>query len=215
MTSKTHTIVLNQEEKYYKLCKLIYGADGSIFITSPYHPSNEAIVMLSTTNYSLQEMNISIEEAIDVASLEDDEKRLKLTHHVSGLIQVSGKGITSGVDEQGNLKGIGVQSWPLEHPVEGPAFGITIYGFEFFKQVSKIQDDFHTFSIDTDEINKTYTALVIAGYCFPSLYRRFVRTDNHGRKIINLTHPSGMVIPLRIAFPPKTCKCQSFFAIPG
>ncbi|MCC9168390.1 hypothetical protein [Pontibacter harenae] len=213
MTNKTHTIVLDHDGVLYKLFKLMYGRDGSVMLISPYHPSKEAIVGLSTINYSLQEKDISIEEAIDVASVKDDKKRLKLTHHASGLIHISGEGITSGINENGRLKGIGVQSWPLEYPVTGPAFGITIYGFEHFDIENNIKSDFHVFSTNACERLDNYKALVIEGYCFPAHYRRFVRTDNNGQKIIHLTHPTGMVIPLRVAFPPQKCKCQSFFGI--
>lgn len=210
MINKTHTIVLNDGETYYKLCKIIYGADGSIFITSPYHPSKEAIVFLATVNYALQEIEVPFEEFIDAASIDDDNKRLKLTHHTSGLIQVSGEGITSGIDENGNIKGIGIRSWPLESPVRGPAFGATIYGFEHFKQVTKIGKDFHIFSIHPYQKIQGFRALSIEGHCFPAHYRRFVREDAQGHQFINVTHPSGMVMPLRIAFPPVSCVCQSF-----
>lgn len=67
---------------------------------SPYHPSKEAVVFIATVNYTLETMDISFDELIDVASVEDDQQRLKLSHHLSGFIQISGQGIISGLDEQ-------------------------------------------------------------------------------------------------------------------
>lgn len=71
-------------------------------------------------------------------------------------------------------KGIGIQSWPLESPIQGPAFGVTIYGYEHFKQIQNLQNDCHVYFVDSYQLSDRFRALTIEGYCFPALHRRFV-----------------------------------------
>ena len=213
MISKTHTIVVAFNGKYYKICKIIYGKDRSIFITSPYHPSKKAIIIQAKINDADAKTYIKIENAVDVAFFDDDEKRLKLTHHTSGFIQFSGEGIISGIDKNtGKIKGIGINSWPLENPVKDP-FSLTIYGFEHFKQVDKIESDFHVLSVQSYQRTRDFNALIMLGYCFPSDFRRFVTQREDGHPIINTLHPTGIVSQLLIAFPPLSCPCQTFIGL--
>src|SRR3712207_2710307 len=81
-----------------------------------------------------------LEEAVDVAAAEDDEKRIKLAHHPDGFLQFSGQGLISGRDPQGNIRGIGVISWPLDSPPRGPAFSLTMRGLEYFERADRVQD---------------------------------------------------------------------------
>jgi hypothetical protein len=212
MINKEHTIALQHEGRLYKLLKLIYGADGSVYITSPYHPCKEGRIHVFTVNYTLLDSVVSFSQAIELASVDDKSNGFKLSHHISGLIQVSGKGITSGVDEQGKPKGIAIQSFPLTRPVGGPTFCAVIYGFEHFKQASKVESDFHVFNYEEFQ-HPTFNALVIEAHCFPSLFRRFVRQESERIQTIRVVHPNGAVLPLRAAFPPVPCDCQSFFGL--
>lgn len=213
MISSTHTVILSKEDIYFKLLKIIYGKDGSIYILSPYYPADKANVFIATINYSQGEIDVPYKELKDVSIVDDDQNRLKLSHHVSGFIQVSGQGIISGLDEDGNPKGIGMQSYPLSEPINGPAFAVTIYGFEHFKQVAKAKDDFHVFSWEAFQLTERFKALRIEGYFFPADDRRFIRKDIDGRAIINLLHPSGRIIPLLVALPPLDCINQTFISI--
>ena len=211
MIDNNHTIVLKNKSEYFKLLKFNYGKDGSIYVSCPYHESRDAIVVLSTINYSKNEVDITLEETIKNASVDDDLKALKLSHHKSGLIQVSGQGIVSGLNEDGSLKGIGIQSFPLDNPAPGPTFIVSIYGYEKFKSVENHKRDFRIFEINDLIHDDQIQSLVIEGYCFPEKFKRFIKTDNHGNKIINLIHPSGITIPLKVCLPKANVTCQSFF----
>ena len=70
-------------------------------------------------NYSRDQMDIPFEEAVELASLDDDDRRLKLSHHPDGFVQFSGEGVLSGRDPNGAARGMGVMSWPLAAPVRG------------------------------------------------------------------------------------------------
>ncbi len=87
MKRDRYTITYEEDGVRYKLFKLIFGADGSYYLTSPYHPGQEALLGIVTINYALSEMEIPYDRFVELASVEDDEKRLKLSHHPSGLIQ--------------------------------------------------------------------------------------------------------------------------------
>ncbi|MFS4469794.1 hypothetical protein [Maribacter sp. 2210JD10-5] len=213
MIDNIHTIILKDNSEYFKLLKLIYGKDGSIYVSLPYLKSAESVVMLSTVNYSKDLVDISFNETIEFDSVDDNFNSLKLSHHKSGLIQVSGNGIKSGIDENGNLKGIGVQSFPLDNPVPGPTIIATIYGYKEFKKVNTIKKDFRIFDIDKLLHNDKMRCLIVSCYCFNETFKRFIRFDENSNMIISLNHPSGTTIPLMVLLPKENCECQSFLGI--
>jgi len=213
MISSTHTVVVKYNGFHYKICKIIYGKDGSFFVTCPYVSSDKVLLLLQTINYTKRDAETKLTDAIDVGSLTDDSKRLKLSHHPSGFVQFSGEGITSGKNQDGTIKGIGIQSWPLTSPTAGPAFAVTINGIEFFSKASGTETDAHVFSLEPTLKIPILNTLVIEGHCFPYNYRRFIRENFRGEMIINKCHPSGMILPLRVAIPPEGSSSQSFLGI--
>lgn len=66
-------------------------------------------------------MAIDVSGAIEVAVLDDDEQRLKVSHHPDGFLQFSGNEIRSGREATGAPNGIGIVSWPLHQPTLGPS----------------------------------------------------------------------------------------------
>lgn len=181
-----YTIIYEQAGISYKLCRIFFGADGSYYVTSPYHPEGKAALVKATVNYSLAEMYIPFEQAIDIASAEDDEKRIKFSHHPDGFVQFSGDGVVSGKDADGNIRGVGIMSWPLDRPVIGPAFGIALRDIEQFEQVDRLKGELCIFR--HEEITTTPGAkdFGLEGYYFPPLWRRFVRSEPDGTKTIQL-----------------------------
>jgi hypothetical protein len=211
--NNSHTIIYEKNGVKYKLCKLLYAKDGSYSVLSPYHTARKAIIVKATMNYALPEMNVSFEEAIDLAAADDDKKRLKLSHHRSGFIQFSGDGILSGLDDQGNPKGVGVWSWPLETPAHGPAFAITVFGAEHFEQATRIRDEACVFKHEELTLLPDTDRLILEGHYFPAFWRRFVRIQPDGRRIISIVHPDGAVLYLRVLFPGQDCDLQGFFGL--
>jgi len=208
-----YTVLYEKDGECYKLCKIIYGPDGSYYVTSPYHPSKEAMLAVVTVNYALSEMEISLEEAIDLASVDDDERRLKLSHHPDGFVQFSGQGILSGKDTAGNIRGIGVMSWPLDEPVRGPAFGLSMFGLEHFERANKIKDTPLIFKDAEISSMPGPNRFALEGYYLPALWRRFIREKEDGSKTISLIHPTGAVLELKVIFPPEQCARQNFIGL--
>ena len=120
----THTLAYADGEVTTDLCKIIFGGDGSYFVTAPYHPHDRAIIAKFTVNYAHEDQFFPLDEAVDIGVLEDAEQRLKLSHHPDGFLQFSGHGVVSGRDEAGKIRGIGVKSWPLYEPTLGPSFSV-------------------------------------------------------------------------------------------
>jgi len=213
MISETHTIIVASGKERRKLLKIIYGKDGSLYILSPYHPIPRAVVFKGTVNYSEAESKMHYDELIEVAVVDDDEKRLKLSHHLSGFIQISGDGIVSGIEKDGTVKGIGIQSWRLDGPVAGPAFGVAIYGYECFKKVQQLPKDAHLFLLPDIDTESKKNAIIIECYCFPAAAREKIRQDNNGRDLMQIPNPSGRELTLSVASPPISCECQTFLGI--
>ena len=137
---------------------------------------------------------ISYKETIDLGN-HDDNKRLKFTHHLSGFIQVSGAGVLSGKDKDGNPKGIGINSYSLLHPVPGPAFSCVIHQVNQYKETVAEGKDKRIFKIEDFHLFEKSDIVVFEGYCFTEKQRRFVRVDERGIQYVNINHPSGVVIP--------------------
>ena len=211
--SEKYTVLFENGGDCYKLCKIIYGPDGSYYVTSPYHPSKEAVLAVLTVNYALSEMEISLEEAIDLASVDDDARRLKLSHHPDGLVHFSGQGIVSGKDSAGNIRGIGVMSWPLDEPAPGPAFSLSMFGLERFERANKIKDTPLLFTDAEIASMPGPNVFALEGYYLPALWRRFVRVKEDGSKTISLSHPAGAVLELKVIFPPEHCALQNFIGL--
>jgi hypothetical protein len=202
-----YTIVYEKDGNRYKLCKLFFGRDGSYYVTSPYHPARGAMLFKATVNYALPEMDIFVEEAVDAAA-EDDEKRIKLSHHPDGFLQFSGEGIVSGKDAEGNIRGIGVMSWPLDRPARGPAFGLTMYGLERFEKVHRVKDTSCVFRHEELTPVPGPCVFSLEGYYLPALWRRFVRVRPDGTRFIPTVHPAGAVIELS-----ERCARQGFLGL--
>lgn len=213
MGSGNHTIIYEKSGIKHKLCRVFFGPDGSYYVTSPYHPTEKAILLKMTVNYALSEMQIPFEQAIDIASAEDDEKRLKLSHHPDGFVQFSGEGILSGKDSDGKIRGIGIMSWPLDAPVLGPAFGISIIGVQDFKLSAQPKGE--TCIFHEEEITPMPDADVITleGYYFPALWRRFIKVEPDGTRTISIMHPARAVLRLKVIFPMERCSRQGFIGI--
>jgi hypothetical protein len=212
MRHDKYTILYEKDGTTYTICKVLFGSDGSYFVTSPYHPSKQAVLLKATVNYALQKMDIAFDQLVDTASV-DDERRIKLSHHRSGLVQFSGEGILSGIDSAGNIRGIGVRSWPLDKPVQGPAFGITIIGVDEFQQVSQMEGDACLFKHEEVIPAPRANLLMLEGYYFPPLWRRFVRKEYDRSHTISIVHPAGVALKLKVLFAPESCALPGFIGL--
>jgi hypothetical protein len=215
MPAGHYLITYREADRTHKLCRVWFGGDGSLYVTSPYHPATEAVLVQATVNYSVGEMEFSLHEAIDVAGVDDPERRLKLSHHPDGFIQFSGEGVLSGRNPDGSPKGVGVMSWPLDRPVRGPALGVTVVGVERFAEHDERRASRgETVVFDSADVPELpgATDLRFEAYYFPAIWRRFVRVEN-GQPVIGLVHPAGVVIPLRVLFPQASCERQAFLGV--
>jgi hypothetical protein len=208
-----YTVKYEKDGTKYKLCRIFFGADGSYYVTSPYHPAEKAALMKVTVNYALSHTVVPFSQAVDIASAEDDEKRIKFSHHPDGFAQFSGHGVVSGKDSEGNIRGVGVMSWPLDRPVIGPAFGISIVGVEQFERADRIGGDQCVFNHEELTPLPGADTLALEGYYFPPLMRRFVQTDKDGSKTISVVHPAGFVLRLKVLLPTEQCERQGFIGV--
>jgi hypothetical protein len=80
-----YTVAYSMAGETVDLCKIILGGDGSYYITAPFHPHNKALAAIMTVNYAKPSQVLSFDEALEVAVLEDDDKRLKVSIHPGEL----------------------------------------------------------------------------------------------------------------------------------
>ncbi len=203
MPSNNCTIAMCVDGQLRKITKVLFGRDGSYMVMVPYHSADKGILFKMPITYVStvdKPYEVPYSDVIDAGDVE--ERQIKLSHHRSGLIQFSGKGVISGLDEQGRPRGIGIQSWPLDNPSPGPSFGITFLGVDDFRLASPKD----TQLIETEGIVFNFNDLppaegngyVLEGFYFPPQARRFVRYSG-GKYSMQIVHPTGIVIDLKVA----------------
>jgi hypothetical protein len=209
MKNADFTVIYRNAGISYKVCKVMFGRDGSFMVLSPYHPTPSAVLFKQTVNYALDEIEMPFSMMVDTGSLDDDEKRLKLTHHYSGYVQFSGTGIVSGRNPDGSIKGFGVQSWPLENPVVGPAFSVTLHGIKEFQQTEKVKKNACVFDAETlVSTGPNSNGIALEGFYFGPEARNELHDSPFG-KVYLLRHPSedkgailrALVAPNESTFP--------------
>lgn len=92
----SYRVAYRHEGKLYRLTRIVYGTDGSYYVTAPAHAEQKAQFVMMTVNYAKQHMEVPLEEAVDLAGAEGEDKEIKLSHHPDGFMQFSGAGLVSG-----------------------------------------------------------------------------------------------------------------------
>jgi len=213
-----HTIVIKRNGVLRKIAKVIFGDDGSYYVTVPYHQANKAVLMKSTVDYDAStprhvddlSPHISKTEMIDLGVADSD--RVKLSHHPDGFVQFSGHGVLSGRNVDGSPKGVGALSTPLGSKFDGPAFAIGLTTLEDFPEITKLPSDI--FLLDADNIYAIpgCSGLVIDAHYFPPMWNRFIRrSQDHAKDSILLRHPCTAVVELSVLRMPVTCAIPGFF----
>lgn len=224
MPRSKYKVIFGRKGITYVLCKIIFGTDGSYYVTIPYHSAHKGLFFKYTANYTQ-----SIQSAYGFSPMTEigvsDETIIKLSHHPDGFVQFSGKGLISGKDANGNIKGIGVMSWPLTHPVPGPAFTIRVWGMEDFEKdevMSRSSQDIQTeegaiggeeYALDFKAKGTQADIVMIEGHYFHPGARRFVQTLAVDQQIIFIVHPSGIIMPLRVLMAPNSCAIPGFIGL--
>ena len=209
MATNRYTIIYEINSTRRKLCTVLLSSDGSYFVTCPYHKSEVVSLSKRTVNYTRSSQVLET-PPIEYSLLEDDEHRLKLSHHPDGFVQFSGHNILSGRNEKGDPKGIGLMSWPMSKPTAGPVCGITILNPAAFKEAGNLRTGDILFNSEDIYRADKDTGLMIEMYYFPGLWRRFVRASPRG-PVLWLKHPSGAVLELRVCkSPPMTGESVSW-----
>jgi hypothetical protein len=200
--------------KLRKVCRVFFGRDGSYYVTAPYHRIREAALVKATVNFKSGEQWVEWGDTIQLAALHDEEGRLKLSHHPSGLVQFSGSGIVSGVAADGSIRGVGIQSWRLEAPARGPSFTLVVAGIDQLDEATGSEPDLLVFRTDETGLLSTWGVLVLEGQYFPPLWRRFIRPSLSAPGMtIRVVHPAQAVLDLRVVSATDECELPGFIGL--
>ena len=201
MATSRYTVIYETEGgERHKLCKVFLSGDGSYGITMPYHPSEQVSLIKRLINYPNSDVRLA-QEPLEIAVLEDDEHRLKLSHHPDGFVQFSGSGVLSGRNPDGSAKGLGIRSFPLGQPTAGPAYGVTIFRPEEFAKADTPRKGDLLFTEAALHRAKRDTGLLVEVYALPARWRRFVRM-REGIPVVWIDHPSGATLELVVCIGP-------------
>jgi len=209
------TVLISHNGRVFKVFKVWFGVDGSYYVTVPYHSHSDAIVCKATVNYDAGHQQIVLMKDFPlIADLDDDEQRLKLSHHPDGFCQFSGHGILSGRDDRGEPKGVGVLAAPLADVGAGPAFSVCVHGLEHFHEANNVRAGDLVIEASSVLGLAGENDLCLEGHYFQPQFRRFVYSDSAGKHFINIPHPSGVILNLRVlAANPEAVAYAGFIGI--
>jgi hypothetical protein len=193
--SASYTIAYENEDACVDLCRIVFGGDGSYYITAPYHPAKRALAGLYTVNYAREKSLISLTDGVELAVLDDERKRLKIAHHVDGFLQFSGDGIRSGRKPDGTARGLGLMSWPLREPTSGPSFQVSFSDpLECGRPTKRRRGTVVFAESSIEHMRRGLRGLTIVGHYLPGIWREFVYRDRDETYWIDLVHPNEQVI---------------------
>jgi hypothetical protein len=189
-----YTIAYRRDEVCVDLCRIIFGGDGSYYVTAPYHPLDRALLGIFTMNYA-RETLVPLSDAVELGVLDDENRRLKIAHHPDGLLQFSGGGVRSGRDRTGKPRGIGIVSWPLDNPAFGPSFSL-VFSDAIACGRRTAPGAAHVIFDETRilHLRRNLPGLRITGYYLPARWREFVYRTDDGAYWIHLLHPNGQAL---------------------
>jgi hypothetical protein len=193
---KRSTVCIQENESIYKILSVTASKkDGSLNIFFPYFKDENAFVFQYYHKYKAGQQTIKPKKIFRKFVL---GRTAKLSIHRSGFVQLSGSGISSGIDPKtGMAKGVGLFSSPLDFPVfSGPTFSYQCFGLEdgFDKLekkgnrnqyiiLNKKEDDF-TERRFNDDNDKEFDSYLLEFFIFPKEARRYVYSYK-GKPYIN------------------------------
>jgi len=183
---KKSIVCIREGDKIYKILSLVASKkDGSISLFFNYCIEKRALIVRHKHKYKPGPQLIDKSKITDEFEIEFTvDETAKLSLHESGFVQLSGKGIISGIDlETGRPKGVGVFSNSLKTPVSsGPTCGFVCWGldkgFELLKeQKSGIQYlilESNDFTEREIEPNKDLNSYILEFFIFPKEANEYV-----------------------------------------
>jgi hypothetical protein len=207
----SNLIVFNAESSIYKICRVAFGRDASLYVMPFYHGLESATLVKIIVNYTKNEVT---EEILEAGHSNSSNGRIKLSHHPDGFVQFSGGGLTSGIDRStGNARGIGVNSYPLDRAARGPNFGMVfgpISNFEKLRSGDRYQLQFRQKEVEVPSTEAL--CFFLEGHVFPYQWRRFVRRVDD-IPYIDVSHPAGASLRLKVLYPPDDWGLSYFVGI--
>jgi hypothetical protein len=207
VASKGWTIQLVSGEDCRKVCRVWFGSDGSYYVTAPYHSARSASVSMITGYYERRKSTTNRDSQVEIGLLEDDQKRLKLSHHPDGFAQFSGEGIVSGRGDDGSPKGIGIMSFTLARPPRtGGSFACAIFGPEDFASGNPSRGDAMNFEVDQIPPVHGRNGFILEGSYFTGAWREYVfKLD--GEWYLDMRHNSGVALRYRVLLSDTDSNC--------
>ncbi len=210
-----YTVAYHDGSATVDLFKVLFGGDGSYYITAPYRPPDRAIAAKISVNYAKSDGMFDLDEAEELAVLDDDNKRLKVSHHPDGFLQFSGQGVRSGLDAEGRPRGIGVFSWELVRPTLGPSFQLIFSDAIACGRPSTGGQRTVVFEeADIEHLRKGVKGLTVVGYYLPVRWREFVYRAPDGQMWVDLVHPQAQAVKrLRVILASKDSDIPGFIGL--
>jgi hypothetical protein len=203
-------IQLSMGEQSYRLCRICFQEDGTYSVAAPYHQANAATIF-RTLAFSGVERRAILEPSVTRISLEDDENRLKLSHHPDGALELSSPQLPLG--DEGNTS-FRIQSSPLGNELGAmPTFHCTIHNPTEFSPGDRLAPDTVTFDSSLIAPRIGADAFLLEGAFFPADWREFLIRDDERDWTLRLVKGDRGVISCRALLSLQTCENQGFLGV--
>ena len=134
-----HNISLQFNNSAKQIFKISYASDGGYFITDliRYKQENKKCII---AKYACDVLNHG-KRTVTPHYRAFTSGEAKLSHHFDGRAQISGTGVLSGYDCNGNPKGAAIQSFRLNKSNDsGPVFTFIVWGCSYLQRDIKEND---------------------------------------------------------------------------
>jgi hypothetical protein len=124
--SKQFVFIVQVDSNRYKVLQVLFGPDGSLYVSFPYFDNNQGIVSIGALSELFPKTNVKLETTGRVTT-----NKVKFSHHVSGDVQFS---------QTGKVKtAMKKKSLPL-NDVQGHIFTFHAQGLHHFEADLKTSD---------------------------------------------------------------------------
>lgn len=214
----SYTIYALFKGKKSALLNISFSKDGSVHCKDMIS-KDDPYPIYEIATYELDTKNPRLNKEIEPSSQRFiAHSRVKLSHHASGFFQISGEGkkILSGIDENGNPRGVFIDSFQIKTSTNdgGPFFGGLFWGLNKIKDYKSKNSQEILFTEEDMRYqnlggNGKKTAVAILGFHLP--IARFSKEEIlEGKGIYNYKNYRK---PIKLTFLPKDINDQFIIGI--
>ena len=197
------TLYIKDNDRYYKVSRIYFFKDSSFAIDVPYHKDQRGyFIKLKTPKECFMGGKHVVPKENTLESF-TSTKNAKLTFHKSGFVQFSGEGwLRSGL-LNGLPKGLGIDTYSLENPIDDLIANIVCWGLDGFESTDKYPVARGKSAVlvfgSNNMVHEDYLIHQgdIPGFLFQFVYHA-AKSLKDNDNLLPVRYPNGKVLPFNV-----------------